>query len=206
MDRTETYRGQTIRVTRAAGQTTWTHVISGREYHSANEMRIGLNSVLFSKETGIEDQRVFDLFAGADRNRDGEISWDEVQAFQDRINRSYRYELNDRALRPDEFLAAGGGDCEDWSLMAAGMLRFWGIPVYVGSLTSRSGVHAVALVPTTRLPRGARAIDVPEGGSLRPGQYVPIDYEHVGRLSNAVEGRYSINWIRTPESLYGMSI
>ena len=200
------YRGRRVEVRRSAGRTSWTVADTGRTYASAHEMRVAVNSRLFSNLTGITDSRVIGLFAAADRDRDGEVSWEEVRQFQESLNRTYRYQPNSRALRPDEFIAAGGGDCEDWALMTAGMLRFWGIPVFVGSLSSSTGHHAVALVPTTHLPPGARTIDVPAGNALRAGSYVPIDYTHVGRLSNAVASRFRVERIWVPEEIYGWAI
>ncbi len=191
---------------RAAGQTTYTLLVSGRTYMSIHDARVAIGTSVFSARTGITDPDVVDLFAGADGNQDGVVSWEEVQRFQTALNRSYRYESNPTALRPNEFMAAGGGDCEDWALMTAGMLRFWGIPVFIGSLSSSTGSHAVALVPTTRIPPGAMTIDIPAGGTLRAGSYVPIDYDHVGRLSNAVARRFTVERIWVPEEIYGWSI
>ena len=38
------------------------------------------------------------------------------------------------ALLSEEFLAQDGGDCEDWSIVTAGLLQFWDVPAYVGTL------------------------------------------------------------------------
>jgi len=168
---------------------------TSRAYESIHDARVAVNASLLSARTGMTDG-----------DHDGEISWQEIQRFQTALDRTYRYQSNSTALRPDEFMAAGGGDCEDWALMTAGMLQFWGIPVFIGSLASSTGHHAIALVPTTRIPPGAMTIDVPTGGSLRAGSYVPIDYEHVGRLSNAVARRFTVEWIWVPEEIYGWSI
>ena len=200
------YRGQRIEERRIAGHNTYTLIASGRTHESIHDARIAINTSLLSARAGITDPDVVDLFEGADGNRDGEVSWEEIQRFQTALDRNYRYELNPTALRPDEFMAAGGGDCEDWALMTAGMLRFWDIPVFIGSLSSSSGHHAVALVPTTQIPPGATTIEVPAGGSLRAGSYVPIDYAHVGRLSNAVARRFTVERVWVPEEIYGWSM
>jgi len=200
------YRGQRIEERRIAGHNTYTLIVSGRTHESIHDARIAINTSLLSARAGITDPDVADLFAGADGNRDGEVSWEEIQRFQTALDRNYRYELNPTALRPDEFLAAGGGDCEDWALMTAGLLRFWGIPVFIGSLSSSTGNHAVALVPATSIPPGAMTIEVPAGGGLRSGSYVPIDYAHVGRLSNAVARRFTVERVWVPEEIYGWSM
>ncbi len=200
------YRGQRIEARRTGGHTTYTLIVSGRTYESIHDARVAINTSLLSARTGITHPDVIDLFAWADGNQDGEVSWEEMQRFQSALDLNYRYELNPTALRPDEFMAAGGGDCEDWALMTAGMLQFWGIPVFIGSLSSSTGHHAIALVPTTRVPPGAMTIDIPAGGSLRAGSYVPIDYEHVGCLSNAVAREFTVERIWVPEEIYGWSI
>jgi len=210
--RSAEYRGQRIEVRRSGGpadggaDTTYTLLVSGRTYESIHDARVAINASLLSARTGITDQDVVDLFARADSDQDGEVTWEEVQRFQTALDRDYRYKTNPTALRPDEFMEAGGGDCEDWALMTAGMLRFWGIPVFIGSLVSSTGHHAVALVPTTHIPPGAMTIDVPAGGSLRAGSYVPIDYAHVGRLSNAVARSFTVERIWVPEEIYGWAI
>ncbi len=200
------YRDQRIEARRTGAGATFTLVVSGRTYKSIHAARVAINTSLFSVRTGITDPDVVNLFAAADGNQDGEISWEEVQRFQTALDRTYRYESNPTALRPDEFMAAGGGDCEDWALMTAGMLRFWDVPVFIGSLSSSTGIHAVALVPTARVPPGAMTIDIPAGGSLRAGSYVPIDYANVGRLSNAVARKFTVTRIWVPEEIYGWSI
>ena len=200
------YRGRRIEARRTARHTVYILIVSGRAYESIHDARVAVNASLLSARTGMTDPDLIALFAGTDGDHDGEISWQEIQRFQTALDRTYRYQSNSTALRPDEFMAAGGGDCEDWALMTAGMLQFWGIPVFIGSLASSTGHHAIALVPTTRIPPGAMTIDVPTGGSLRAGSYIPIDYEHVGRLSNAVARRFTVEWIWVPEEIYGWSI
>lgn len=200
------YRGNTVEVRRTDGETFYLIRGSGKRYSSLHDARIAINTDFFIAKTGVTSPAVIELYAAADANRDGEISWEEVRRFQRALGNSYAYIANDRALRPDEFIAAGGGDCEDWALMTAGMLRFWDIPVFIGSLASSTGHHAIALIPTDHVPKGARTIDVGPGTSLRPGHYVPIDYEEVGHLSNAVGRRFTVERIWAPETIYGWSI
>lgn len=204
--RAESYRGQQVRVERAAGRITYTLVASGKSFASAQEMRVLVNTTFFRKHTGFDDPELIALYIAADHDANGEVSWDEVRRFQSLLDRDFEYLHNHKALRPTEFMSAGGGDCEDWALMTAGMLRFWGAPVYVGSLTSSEGRHAVALVRTDDVPQYSHPIDIETGGYLPPGRYVPIDYDHVGTLSNAVAGTYTVNWIRVPEELFGLAM
>jgi hypothetical protein len=67
----------------------------------------------------------------ADAGGDGALGWSELASFQAWLDRRYAYRSNEPALRPDEFLAQGGGDC-DWSLFTCGLLRYWGWDPYVG--------------------------------------------------------------------------
>ena len=208
------YRGQRIEARRggrnAAEQTTYTLIVSGRTFDSMHDARVAINTSLLSVRTGISDPRAINLFVSADQDQDGEVSWGEIQRFQTALDRNYSYQPNTTALRPNEFLAAGGGDCEDWALVTAGMLQFWGIPVFIGSLSSSTGHHAVALVPTASLttskPPGATTITIPPGSSLRAGSYVPIDYASVGSLTNAVAIKFTVERIWVPEEIYGWSI
>lgn len=64
-------------------------------------------------------------YLDADLNGSGRLSFDELRAFQERTYRDFRYETNELALRPDEFLAAGGGDCEDFALYTPE--KAWGL-------------------------------------------------------------------------------
>jgi hypothetical protein len=49
-------------------------------------------------------------------------------------------------------------------------------------------------------------IDIPAGGSLRAGSYVPIDYGNVGSLTNAVARKFRVEQVWVPEEIYGWSI
>jgi len=37
-------------------------------------------------------------------------------------------------VSPHRFLQEGGGDCEDWALFTASLLRFWNYEAYIGSV------------------------------------------------------------------------
>ncbi len=102
----------------------------------------------FRAATGLSDRALEARYLAADLNRSGRLAFEELQAFQEKTWREFRYESNEPALRPDEFLAAGCGDCEDFALYTAGLLRFWGWEPYLGILAaSRHGSngHAVCL-------------------------------------------------------------
>jgi hypothetical protein len=120
------------------------------------------------------------------------------------------YRVNALALRPDQFLAQGGGDGEDWALFSCGLLRFWGWDPCVGSFApSESAVgHAVCLVRVSEsLPR-FRSWTVDADGTLggcsvEAGTYVPVDYENVGDPTNAVGDGWRLRAIWKPGAIYG---
>lgn len=201
--RSDEYRGQEIRTERRGGAVTYTLVASGRSFHDMHTLRIAVNESLLSASMGIEDDRLTGLFARADGDRDGSLSWSEVQAFQDLLDDRYTYQENDVALWPSQFMDARGGDCEDWALMTATLLRFWGIDAEIGSIHSDTGNHAVTFVPVSSAPSGFLQITI-GGTDDSPGTtYVPIDYTRVGGLSNAVGGSYTVTRVRRPEELFG---
>lgn len=164
----------------------------------------------FQEVSGIANQELIRRYLDADTNGDETLSWNELQSFQDALKKRFRYQTNSVALDPTAFLRSGGGDCEDWALMTAGLLRFWGAEVYIGSVTSSSGSHAVTLVRTERVPAGAIYFTFTESRresmSLPAGRYVPIDYTRVGGLSYAVGTEYRIRRVRVPEDLYGRNM
>ncbi|NLJ46492.1 MAG: WYL domain-containing protein [Treponema sp.] len=166
----------------------------------------------FRAATGLADRALEARYLAADLNRSGRLAFEELQAFQEKTWREFRYEPNEPALRPDQFLAAGGGDCEDFALYTAGLLRFWGWEPYLGILApSRHGStgHAVCLsyeegsFPGSYTWFQVEAWTTPDGVTLKPGRYVPIDYDHVGGLSNAVSPGWKLQEIYVPESAWG---
>ena len=151
-------------------------------------------------------------YAEADADRDGYLCWPELEAFQKRLDREFEYQANPTALRPDQFLAQGGGDCEDWALMSCGLFRYWGWPCYVGRLAPgrQSAGHAVCLVRSERKPAGYMYYTVTEactgdGRRVPPGDYVPIDYGVVGGLTNAVGNDWRLQHFYEPERMYGLA-
>ncbi len=179
-------------------------------YTRVEQARVDALAREFSARTGITDAATIALFVDADVDRDATLSWDEIIAFQRRLRQRYRYLHNDTALRPDHFLEAGGGDCEDWALVTAGLLRFWRIDVAIGVVSSARGVHAVAFVPARYAPpdmdtvRVPRSIAGPAAGCAADAcDFVVIDYTSVGRFSSAVDGDYTVTHVYVPESIYG---
>ncbi len=148
-------------------------------------------------------------YVEADANRDGELQWQEIRTFQGRLVREFEYRFNDSALPPRDFVSLGSGDCEDFALFTCGLLRFWGTDCYIGLLESGfvDNGHAIALVPVAEVPRGFDYFDLREDFALPPEAprcfYVPIDYQFVGGLSNAVSPAWSLTEVRRPEELYG---
>ena len=152
-------------------------------------------------------------YATADLNRNSRLSWDEISVFQRELYRNYAYQANDNALRPDEFIDSGGGDCEDWALVTAGLLEFWGYQARVGSIRSpdNSRGHAVCLVFSLEKPSRHFYYHFSETGQfngdlVEAGYYIPIDYNLIGRLSNAVESGWELRRIYTPEKIYGVAM
>jgi len=103
-------------------------------FDSIADARTAANALVFFRETGIASSSVIALYLRADANANGYLSWDELETFQDRLYRRYEYRQDATALRPDEFPTAGGGDCEAWALLTAGLCRFWGWATYLASI------------------------------------------------------------------------
>ena len=170
-------------------------------------------AVRFAQATGFTSGELCRVYEGADKNRDGKLSWDELRAFQIWMKGTFQYALNSTALRPDAFLAYRKGDCEDWALFTCGILRYWGITSYVGILgcSSAQSGHAVCLFYSGRKPgtgtyyesRGKLGLD---GLPVVDGYYIPVDYEKVGSLSNAVLPGFIFEGYYVPEKLYGRTM
>jgi hypothetical protein len=168
----------------------------------------------FVDAMGFFDADLVSRYLDADLNGSGRLAFEELKVFQAKTYREFRYESNTLALRPDEFLAAGGGDCEDFALYTAGLLRFWGWEPYIGSLAaSKSGIgHAVCLsYEEGTFPEDFEYFELSswtteDGSALRAGTYVPIDYDHVGSLSNAVGPGWQLRSVYIPEKIWGLSM
>ncbi len=205
------YRGHLVVPVPAAGGG-WRYLVDalGIDAGSRRVAHLAVNARLFRRATGIADARLEEVYAGADCDGNGHLAWAEIVAFQDALYRTCRYRSNPTALRPDEFLAQGGGDCEDWALFTCGLLRYWGWNASVGGFSwpgSASG-HAVALVRSGAPIEGYGSIRIPAGVVLagqevKAGYWIPIDYQVVGGLSNAVGADAKLDHVWEPESLYG---
>ena len=88
------------------------------------ESGIAAKAASFIEVTGLADKDLISRYAAADLDRDGSLSWNEIRAFQNKLCYSNSYKANETALNPEEFFESGGGDCEDWSLATAGLLKF----------------------------------------------------------------------------------
>ncbi|MFP4563920.1 MAG: hypothetical protein ACLFRY_11500 [Spirochaetia bacterium] len=167
----------------------------------------------FIQATGIDDVDLLTAYAAADTDCDGGLSWRELEVFQELVAGTFAYAENSRALRPDEFLTAGEGDCEDFALFTAGLVRFWGGRPFIGVIRGSSRItgHAVCLVYTREKP-GYPVYWTNDGSAVYPGidlpegYFVPVDYEHVGSLSNAVAAGWSLAEIMIPEETYGLPL
>jgi hypothetical protein len=161
----------------------------------------------FREKSGIINLTLENIYESADKDSSGNISWSEVEIFQNKIFNKYSYIPNNLALRPDEFIQQGGGDCEDWALFTCGLLQYWDIVSYVGSFGPENGTgHAVCLVPLDYPPKDYSYYEL-EGLEKYPdGFYVPIDYNHVGSLSNAVGKRWFLRMLYNPSEIYGLDM
>ncbi len=165
----------------------------------------------FVATTGLYRPDLLNAYLFADANASGKLSYDELAAFQKRVYRDFEYRNNDVVLRPDEFFAQGGGDCDDFAAYTAGLLRYWGWEPYIGCYggSAEDAGHAVCLArePGT-VPAGFTYVAVtrwttPDGIELPSGSYVPIDYDRVGALSSAVEPRWKLREVYIPERTWG---
>jgi hypothetical protein len=210
---TLTYRGVEILEYRPEGGRRYEVPSLGIDSSSLQSLRIEINNHSYRGATSIESHGLESLYAGADTNRDGELSWPEIEAFQRALKARCRYAANETALRPDEFLAQGGGDCEDWALVSCGLMRYWGLTTYVGAFSPPDGGagHAVCLVRAGEMPSSYAWYDITsattwDGGEVQPGRYVPVDYESVGHTSNAVGDSWRLDHFFVPERAYGRSM
>jgi len=162
--------------------------------------------VIYNKQAieniGYHSQKVIDIFKSADANGDHKISLSELQSFQNRLVRRFDYKQNETALHPDDFIAQGGGDCEDFSIMTCCMLNYHGVVAYVagfGRVTTNK--HAVCMVQIKKpVPPGFLYYTL-NHWNVPDGLYTPIDYEKVGGLK-AIDRRWKIARMNKPVDMY----
>jgi len=142
----------------------------------------------------------------------GSLTWGEIQRFQQYVYSRYHYQANTTALRPDAFLAQGGGDCEDFALLSCEFFRFWSWQAFVASFFNSKAGHAVCFVraevplPIGFLSYQLTGIKTYEGDSIPNGSYVPVDYFAVGSFSDAVTMGMKLTAYFTPGRLYGTAM
>lgn len=147
--------------------------------------------------------RTLKIFQNADTNGDGKISVAELQLYQNWLKRNFKYKANATALHPDDFLAQGGGDCEDFAIMTTCMLNYHGVVAYVagfGRVTVNK--HALVIVQVTSDKTPGYLFYTLRGWGIPQGIYIPVDYEKVGGLS-AIDRRWKIARVNVPVNIYG---
>jgi len=153
--------------------------------------------------THLHDEKLEQMYIIADLNRDASLSWSEIESFQNLIVGKYKYFNCDTILRPDRFIKFGGGQCMDWSMMTAGLLRFWGFEPFIARFGRTKVIgHALCLVYCKgEVPAGYMYYIIDYRNDMPKGNYIPIDYNTVGGL-NAVDRRWKISNIYVPEKMY----
>jgi hypothetical protein len=177
---------------------------------SRNQMAAVARNKLFISKYGNQEGTLVSIFAAADADQSGDLSWGELGKFQSSMYRRFSYKSNATALRPDDFVRQGGGDCEDWALLTAAFCDYWGWEAYVACFFGDSGDgHALCMVRApARVPVGytywhVTSAQTLEGDALAEGDYVPVDYDQVGMLSNAVKAGETLRYFMTPMRTYG---
>ncbi len=148
-------------------------------------------------------ERTLEIFRKADSNGDGKISVAELQTFQNWLKMKFKYKENKTALHPDDFIAQGGGDCEDFAIMTTCMLNYHGVVAFVagfGKVTKNK--HALCIVKVTSDNAPGYLFYTLRGWGIPAGIYIPVDYEKVGGLS-AIDRRWKIARINRPYGIYG---
>jgi len=168
----------------------------------------------FTNYTGITDTALIARYLAADTDNNGKLSYRELENFAKNMQTYVTYKSNDIALRPDIFLAEGGGDCEDFALYVAGLLRFWGWQPYIACFDPPVGSgHAVCFSyeGSGGFPKSYNWYTLSgkktwDGTLLPDGKYIPIDFEYVGKLSNAVGEGWELRHIFIPEKIWGLKM
>lgn len=134
------------------------------------------------------------FFRKADLNGDGKLDWGEIKEFQAVVYRKFPYRANAKVLSPDEFIEAGGGDCDDFAAFSASLLKSYGYEAYVLTLAEGEGdaEHAVAglFIGEETYREGCLQVEsatlfnprtgLSTGVAAPNGNYVILDYWKVG--------------------------
>ena len=177
-------------------------VVNGQYYYS-NGLALVSNTCIKQNIGDDISERTLQIFRNADANSDGQISVNELKNFQHWLTSNYRYKNNSTALHPDDFIAQGGGDCEDFAIMTTCMLNYHGVVAYVagfGRVTVNK--HAVCIAQVKDKQTSGYLYYTIMGWGIPPGNYIPIDYEYVGGLK-AIDRRWKIARISVPAMIYG---
>ncbi len=93
------------------------------------------------------------------------------------------------------------------------MLRFWGWNCKVGRYYPPDGGygHAIALVWSARPIDGLGYFRIRQGTyaggtEVRPGYWIPIDYQIVGGISSAMDADWRLWNLDKPEELYWLNM
>jgi hypothetical protein len=91
--------------------------------------------------------------------------------------------------------------------MTCGLLRYWGWDCYIGCYAPAGGqeAHAECLVRGERRPARYGYVTVDHflawESQAPPGEYVPVDYDVAGGLSEATGRHYRLTRLFEPEEL-----
>ena len=157
----------------------------------------------FTQATTIDYDRVLAMYEKADTNHDGKLEWEELQAFTSWLVAKYKYKANVPALWPQEFLDQGGGDCEDWAGVTAGLCLYWGREAYIASFGKvTKNKHALVLVRSDAQASPYWLKYYHLSGFDPMDEFIPVDYDSVGHLA-AIDRRWKIAHIYTPQQVWG---
>ncbi|MFP4409633.1 MAG: WYL domain-containing protein [Spirochaetaceae bacterium] len=206
------YQGAAIDLLLRNGEGRFRVPRTGRSYDSLREARRAIRMDRLLRKGGVTDELVIKRYDRVDLDGDDELSWSELRQFQREVYRDFRYESNGKALRPEEFFVAGGGDCEDFAIFSAAMLTYWGWDAYVASMsTNDNDAHAVVFIKVDQPPSWASYYEIPSGTAGNPrfaasGTFVPVDYDVVGDVTNAVTPGSRVTDIVVVNAWYGLPI
>ncbi len=161
-----------------------------------------MNTTFFAKK------ELTDLYCIIANDRTTSISWNQIELFQRYIFTHFKYLNNRTALTPDAFVSQSGGDCEDWALLTADFLRFWGYEAYIATFFDEISGHAICLVqanadtPKSYFRFSLMCQYTSTGDRIPDGEYIPIDYSFIGAFSPAIAAGMKLTAILNPSHMY----